>query len=291
MFDLLLKFGPQGLNALSDEERDFYQMLFSEEGRQPNPFFEGYSHMDFFMMLQHSFGPFSIVQIKKTEDEVYMKSPMFFLVRKLCDIIEREGYIKLTKEGLLPLDVMTELNVQDRLNLNPPAGTCMDQEGLVGKLLRLLLFECNIVRMQNKRMVFRKASLKVRSDNHELFTLLFRTFCTYMNWKQIDGLPAYMRGIMGCSFQFILLKNYGHISKNCSFYSESFLKLGDFGLEEQDYLWYTFELCLQAWGFVVIEKKEHSQDYFVRRSALLDEIIHINPFKEFVIEPIMSVSK
>lgn len=291
MFDLLHKFGPQGLKALSDEQREFYRMMISEEGRQPNPFFEGYSLMDFFLMLRFGYGAFSPVQIKETDDEVYMKSPMFFLARKLCDIIEREGYIKLTKEGLLPLDVMTELNVQDRLNLNPPAGTCMDHEGLVGKLLRLLLFECNIVRMQNKRMVFRKASLKVRSDNHKLFSLLFSTFSIDLDWKQIDGLPAFKRGILGCSFQFILLKNYGHISKNCSFYSESFLRLGDFGFEEQNYLWYTFELCLQAWGFVVIEKKEHSQDYFVRRSALLDEIIHINPFKEFVIEPIMSVSK
>jgi len=273
MFNLLHKFGPQGFYALSDEQREFYRMMISEEGRQPNPFFEGYSLMDFFLMLRFGYGAFSPVQIKETDDEVYMKSPMFFLARKLCDII------------------MTELNVQDRLNLNPPAGTCMDHEGLVGKLLRLLLFECNIVRMQNKRMVFRKASLKVRSDNHKLFSLLFSTFSTDLDWKQIDGLPAFKRSIMGCSFQFILLKNYGHISKNCSFYSESFLRLGNFGLEEQDYLWYTFELCLQAWGFVVIEKKEHSQDYFVRRSALLDEIIHINPFKEFVIEPIMSVSK
>lgn len=291
MFEKLSKFGAGYINVMSDEERECIKMLLSEEGREPNPFYEGYSFGDFFSMLGSACGPLTPIEIKEVADEEYLKSPLFFFARKLCDIIERDGYIKLTKEGLLPLDVITELNVQDRLILDAPAGTCLDHEGLVGKLLRLLLLDAKIVRMQNKRMIFTKVSDKIISSNYKLFDTLFSTFTSNMNWKQIDGLPKFGYGVMGCCFQLILLQNYGHISRNCAFYSNSFLKLIDSGIEENVYLWYTFEVCLQSWGFVAIDKKENSPDYLVRRTELFDKIFLIKPFQEFVVEPLMSVNK
>ncbi len=261
--------------------------------------FEGYSPYEMTQILYFTFGPDSPIQLQKLSDDEYKSIPVLNQTKYLTDLIKKNGEIKLTKKGFLPVKIVSELYHQGFLE-DPDirdgiSKLYKESDSMAITLTRILIDITGLTKKRKGRLSLTKSSEKSLSDNHALLQLILLTFATKFNWAYFDGYGENRIGQLGYGFSLILLSKYGHEKRLDTFYAQKYFDAfpnlltsvkPTYGTLESYtancYSIRTFDRFLNYFGLIRIEKENNRFDArrYILKTDLFDKLIKCTPHKE-----------
>lgn len=163
----------------------------------------------------------SPVFVKDAPDEVFEEVPVLRQVKRLLEILERNGgQLKLTPKGCLPGAVVNELY---EIGAHDPIADefykSINREDKAPNVssVRLLMIVAGLVRNYKKSLHIVKKNIEYAGSNKILLERLLYTYSTYYNIGYFD---AYNIQDLHCesALIYLLLARYGDIWRPVSFY-------------------------------------------------------------------------
>lgn len=285
-------------NIEHDEIQKKLNMYRELENKRPVLEFEGYSPSDMHNIMYCTFDAFSPIKLQTLKNEEYLKIPIFNQIRYLAEIINREGEIKLTDTGNLPVKVVKELYEQGFIKEKQiEAGWVKlinENDASSIKLTKLLIQQIGITKKRNNKLSLTKNSNSIINDYDLLFRLIFFTYTSGFNWAFFDGYGDHNIGKLAFGFSLILISKYGNEQQIDTFYAEKYItafpalldKISHKeyrNLKEEAYSCYslrTFDHFLDYFGLIKIEEEGSFLDCkkYITKTELFDKLIEIrNP--------------
>lgn len=188
--------------------------------------FSGLSPMQMYALLYHPFDAESILVIHKVEDAVFEKMPFFLTIEHLLRIVLRDGVIKLTAKGNLPLKVCQELADKKFWNeeLSDLYKQRKEEDFTVIHAAKLIAFMGGMARKANGKMNVTKTTQKIleKNDRNALFKTIFITTMSKFNWGYFDLYTSQNTGMLASMFSIYLLQQFGHEPHFLPFYADKY---------------------------------------------------------------------
>ncbi len=265
------------------------------ENRKPIPEFEGYSAEDMHQIMYFTFKANCPIQIKLLKEEEYLKIPILNQIRYLAEIINREGGLKLTVTGNLPVKVVKELYEQGfykekYIEIGWVKLNTEDSSNFI-KLSKYLIQLSGIAKKEKNKLILTKKSKNILNDNSSLFQAIFSAYTEKMNWAFFDYYGDHNIGQLAYGFSLILLSKYGNIKRLDQFYAEKYITafpalLNYISSKEYRsvkegaydcYSFRTFNQFLKYFGLITIEEEGIIPDKktFITKTELFDLLFEI----------------
>ncbi|MFA5848867.1 MAG: hypothetical protein WC833_03210 [Bacteroidales bacterium] len=237
------------------------------------PEFEGYSPAEMHMILYSTFEESSPIQLQKLSEVEYNKIPIFLQVRHIAQTLLKDGEIRLTAVGNLPMNIVAELyplGVSDWFIESGKSKYIREQDSLSVQLARILIEQMGVAKKRNNVLSLTKAGAKIFSDYSVLLPLLMETFGRRFNWAYFDAFGENNIGQLGFGFSLDLIGKYGSVRRADKFYADkyfaafpmlleglvpSFGTLGEYATS--CYSIRTFDRFLLQLGLVEIEEEKN----------------------------------
>lgn len=271
-----------------DEIEKYIQETIEKRNQEPVSDFEGYSPAEMQVILYDTFTPISPIQIIKAKEREYLKIPILNQVKFLFNLIEKQGELKLTKNGFLPTKIVADLYekgyLKDYFIEKGISKLYKESDVPTINLARILVELSTLVKKRNNKLSLTKKGVGIINNDHLLFQNLFTTFTTKFNWAYFDGFDNEEIGQIGFGFSLILLEKYGENFKSVDFYSNKYLKAFNFDIKSnfdfidnsnRSYPIRTFERFLEYFGFIESEKDKGGELIKVKKTKLFDKFIEI----------------
>lgn len=208
------------------DELEINQVLYNN---LPVADFCGLSSNEVQKLVNDPLGKDSIIDFKKelsssTLDEI----PYFILTEKLLDIIEREGSLKLTKTGSLPVKVVKELY---GLKIYPEYEIeqglyklSRESDSLVINAVHITSRLGGLIKKEREKLSLTKKGEKLRKNRAELFKNVFGTFFNKFNIGYQDNYTEYAVGQMAWAYSLYLIHKFGKRKYTSRQYCNLYLK-------------------------------------------------------------------
>ena len=240
-----------------------------------------------------------LISFKRLDDSDFEQIPIFRQLRCLIYILKRDGKIKLTATGALPVRLLTEIYKQGvscgYIERNDRK-IRLEAECMTVELTHILAKLTKIVKEQKGVMTLTKSGEKLSKDNQALLELMIKKYTTEFNFAYFDRYESGNTAGIGNGFSLILVSKYGNEQRSYKFYAEKYfaafpMLVDDFishivPAEEEAadcYEMRTFEIYLENFG--LIERKETSRmreqddDVLIQKTLLFDKLFQIKPPK------------
>ena len=289
-----------GGEAKSMEELNLWigEFMAIYNSRQLNQF-DGYSPEEMHCIISDLWGENSIVEIKKLDVADFEQIPLFRQIRCLTDILKRDGKIKLTATGALPVKFLTEIYKQGVLCEYIEKNACkirLEAECMTVELTHILAKLTKVVKEQKGVMTLTKSGEKLIKDNQALLELMIKKFSTEFNFAYFDSYESDNTAGIGNGFSLILVSKYGNEQRSYKFYAEKYFTvfttlvndfMSDIVTTEQWAAWCyerrTFAVYLENFGLIEREKtggiRQQNDDVLIKKSKLFDKLFQIKPPK------------
>lgn len=278
--------------------------IVNDQNNQSIPQFEGYSPAEMHSLLQFPFGSGSRFQLQKLPDKEYENIPILNQIKYLANIISKNGEIKLTQRGFLPVKIVADLIEQgfiyDDIIVRMKIKVYKEMDAMPVHLTRLLMQVSGLVKKKHGKMSMTKAGEKIMADNDKLLRTIFEKFATRFNWAYFDLYGENQIGQMGFGFTLILLSKYGQKKRLDSFYADKYFKAFPRLLETLEptygsleeyaarcYSIRTFDRFWDYFGLIKIEKEGKWLDgtTYIIKTDLFDKLVkrlpHQNKINNF----------
>jgi len=280
---------------LKDIQRNIDQVM-NEQNNRPIADFEGYSPFEMHKILHFTFAIDSPLKLQKLSDTDYTKIPILNQIKYLTDLIDKNGEIKLTKQGFLPTKIVSELYSQgflkDEYIEKGISKLYKETDSMTINLTRILLELAGFIKKRNGKLSLTKSSEKILGNNEELLRQIFLTITNKFNWAYYDGYGENQIGQLGYGFSLILLSKYGRERRLDSFYAERYFKAyprlldsiePNYGTLERYstncYSVRTFDRFLNYFGLINIEEERKGLDSikYISKTDIYDRLIKCTP--------------
>lgn len=280
---------------LKDIQRNIDQVM-NEQNNRPIADFEGYSPFEMHKILHFTFSIDSPLKLQKLSDTDYTKIPILNQIKYLTDLIDKNGEIKLTKQGFLPTKIVSELYSQgflkDEYIEKGISKLYKETDSMTINLSRILLELAGFIKKRNGKLSLTKSSEKILGNNEELLRQIFLTMTNKFNWAYYDGYGENQIGQLGYGFSLILLSKYGRERRLDSFYAERYFKAyprlldsiePNYGTLERYstncYSVRTFDRFLNYFGLINIEEERKGLDSikYISKTDIYDRLIKCTP--------------
>lgn len=280
---------------LKDIQRNIDQVM-NEQNNRPIADFEGYSPFEMHKILHFTFAIDSPLKLQKLSDTDYTKIPILNQIKYLTDLIDKNGEIKLTKQGFLPTKIVSELYSQgflkDEYIEKGISKLYKETDSMTINLSRILLELAGFIKKRNGKLSLTKSSEKILGNNEELLRQIFLTMTNKFNWAYYDGYGENQIGQLGYGFSLILLSKYGRERRLDSFYAERYFKAyprlldsiePNYGTLERYstncYSVRTFDRFLNYFGLINIEEERKGLDSikYISKTDIYDRLIKCTP--------------
>lgn len=280
---------------LKDIQRNIDQVM-NEQNNRPIADFEGYSPFEMHKILHFTFAIDSPLKLQKLSDTDYTKIPILNQIKYLTDLIDKNGEIKLTKQGFLPTKIVSELYSQgflkDEYIEKGISKLYKETDSMTINLTRILLELAGFIKKRNGKLSLTKSSEKILGNNEELLRQIFLTITNKFNWAYYDGYGENQIGQLGYGFSLILLSKYGRERRLDSFYAERYFKAyprlldsiePNYGTLERYstncYSVRTFDRFLNYFGLINIEEERKGFDSikYISKTDIYDRLIKCTP--------------
>ena len=280
---------------LKDIQRNIDQVM-NEQNNRPIADFEGYSPFEMHKILHFTFAIDSPLKLQKLSDTDYTKIPILNQIKYLTDLIDKNGEIKLTKQGFLPTKIVSELYSQgflkDEYIEKGISKLYKETDSMTINLSRILLELAGFIKKRNGKLSLTKSSEKILGNNEELLRQIFLTITNKFNWAYYDGYGENQIGQLGYGFSLILLSKYGRERRLDSFYAERYFKAyprlldsiePNYGTLERYstncYSVRTFDRFLNYFGLINIEEERKGFDSikYISKTDIYDRLIKCTP--------------
>ncbi len=229
------------------------------------------------------------VRINTLPEIEYEKIPIFKQVKYFLKLIRNEGEIKLTKNGYLPQKIVKRI-FEQRMIKEPYDyfGKRYNERDIITVHITNILVElAGLYKKRHNKISLTKTGAEMLSDNKMLFSLIFRTFVTKLNWAYFDGCLNEDIGQYGFEYSLILLSKYGDKKRNTYFYAKKYFEFFPYllnasntdGFYDVDSAYYcysfrTFYRFLYYFGLVNVKRgKVYNFQMFVKKTALFDKLV------------------
>jgi len=160
-------------------------------------------------------------------ESVLCRIPVLRQVRRLLDIINETGGIKMTASGNLPVKIVQELyplGVPDRFVEWGVSKVYREDRLEYVRIVRFLAKTCGAVRMYKGRLVLTKFGKALQKDPHALLQELLNIeiYCINNGGMDMYAIPNINPGIPDV---LMLLYEYGSEPRETKFYAEEFAKV------------------------------------------------------------------
>lgn len=285
-----------GRDASSLEELNIWVAEFMEGyNRRTIDEFEGYSPEDMNEIIHNFWNSGKFVQFKKLADKYFEQIPIFRQVKCLLSILLRDGKIKLTATGALPVKLLPEIYSQGIPNeyIERDGGKIRrEAECNTVEMTHILAKVMRIVKVQKNVMTLTKQGKKLANDNQALLELMIVTYSTKVNFAYFDRCESEHAAGLGNGFSLILMAKYGAEERSYKFYAEKYYSAFPSFIEEFTgshstsehwaafcYELRTFKAYLENFGLIERRKTgsymEMNNDVYVRKSSLFDKLFEI----------------
>lgn len=278
---------------IEDLQKNIDKIMHGQNNRGL-PDFEGYSPVEMQYILYDTFGDNSPIQILKLTDSEYQTIPILNQVKYITDLIDKQGELKLTNKGFLPIKIVAEIYkkgfLKDEFIESGISKLYKETDSMTIHQTKILLELSGITKKRNKKLSLTKSGQKTISDNHQLLLRIFKTFGQKFNWAYFDGYGENNIGQLGFGFSLILLSKYGAKKQIDNFYSQKYFQafpdltgnmtMTNYGLVRPNncYSIRTFDRFLDYFGLIKIETGEKwDSDKFITKTELYDKLIKCTP--------------
>lgn len=268
--------------------------IMKEQNSRPVPEFEGYSPVDMLQILHFPFGQESPIKLQKLSDTDYKKIPLLNLVKYLTGLIAKNGEVKLTNKGFLPVKIVADLyhqgfkkesHIEDGI-----VKLYKESDSMSVNLSRIIPELAGMVKKRKGKISLTRKGENILLDDFFLLTTILETFARKFNWAYYDGYGQNQIGQLGFGFSLILLSKFGKKKRLDSFYAGKYLTAFPALLDSLEptydtlesyatrcYSIRTFERFLDYFGLVNIEKegKRFDSNKFITKTDLFDKLIKI----------------
>ena len=288
----------KGGEAQSGEELNLWIAEFMENyNSRIITEFEGYSPEQMACIIQNLWEENCLVKFKRLDDSDFEQIPIFRQLKCLVEILKRDGKIKLTATGALPVKLLTEIYKQGVPCKYIEKNGCkirLEAECVTVELTHILAKLTKIIKEQKGVMTLTKSGEKLIKDNQALLELMIKKFTTEFNFAYFDHFESDNTAGVGNGFSLILVSKYGNEPRSYKFYAEKYfaafpMLVADFSsydtppeyLAARCYEMRTFDIYLENFGLV--ERKEEgsvmdrTNDIILKKSPLFDKLLQIDP--------------
>lgn len=259
---------------------------------------DGYSSSEIKYMIVDAFAEDSIIKLNKLEDVDYLRIPILNQIKYLAGLLKKEGDIKLTAKGNLPVKIVADIYAQGFIRekwVDRYLSKVWKENDILSiSLTRKLLVLSGIAMKRNNKLVLTKSGGKILNNDEKLLHKILDTFGYKLNWAFFDRYSLEHIGQFGFGFSLAMLSRFGDERRPVNFYADLYLEsfpglldpsLNNYFLESEHnaricYSLRTFERFLAFFGLINFEYgKNWNDEAFVSRTDLFDKLICIMPPK------------
>ncbi|CAN5155984.1 hypothetical protein BH23BAC2_BH23BAC2_21860 [soil metagenome] len=280
------------------EDLEKLQKLIDETMREQNtrriPEFEGYSPAEMHHILHFTYGEVSPIKLQILSNPDYKKIPLFNLVKYLTYLIAKNGEIKLTKKGYLPVKIVSDLYQQGFMKEEHIESgftkLYKETDSMSVNLARIIPDLAGLTKKRNGKLSLTKKGEKTIQDDFQLLSTILETFTNKFNWSYYDGYGENQIGQLGFGFTLILLSKFGKEKRLDSFYAGKYFDAFPMLLESLEpsygtlenysrkcYSIRTFDRFLVYFGLIRIDVEGRGFDpiKYITKTDLFDKLIKV----------------
>lgn len=273
--------------------------LISAYNNAPRDDLLGFSPNQFHNILYEPYSEKSPIQIRdRIDDEIIDQIPLFRTAEEFLKIIHREGQIKMTSIGAMPVKIVAELyNKRILLDDAIESGDTKlwnEESCLHVHCTRIVVQLSSLVKLRHGKMSLTKRSQKLLETNNrtQIFREFFQAFTDKFLWAYNDGFEDELTGQLGWALSIFMLHKYGYQKKNAFFYGEKYMNAipalityfnPDFSTPRENllrcYSWRTFYRFFLWFGFVTLHTKKRHNDVksdLFQQTDIIKHIFKIN---------------
>jgi hypothetical protein len=199
---------------------------FQRHNNTPLADFCGLSPAQMHQLLFHPLKPGGVVQLRTgVPDEVLDQIPFLRLAEAFLRLLHREGGIRLTPLGALPLKYLRELYALGFI-LEPGVETGIHKlhreiDSLALTTLHQTTRLAGLARLARGQLLLTKkgGQLLAASQRPALWQLVLHTFTARFSWASHDGYASPTAGQLGWAYSVYLLALFGAEARPVSFYA------------------------------------------------------------------------
>lgn len=243
------------------------------------------------VILNTAFRPGGIVNLNKLDAEEFEKIPLLRQIRCLCEFIQREGRMKLTNTGSLPLRVvkeMFEVGVRDWYYEKYPNKRIKESDSKNVQFSRELAKLTGIIRTRNNELYLTKKGEKLLSDPQKLLETVIDVFVhkfnhdAYDGYQQFEGLGSRDAALSLIIFD-QLQKEMPESKPKDTYYAMAYFNTRpEMYINEESercYIYRTFDNFMENFGLVTTEDIWHhtpmKHETIITPTALFKKMIRI----------------
>lgn len=295
-----------GLTPTMEELNIKMREIIQLQNNAPKKDFEGYSPIEMDMIINYTFNSKSPIQLNTLAPQEYDQIPILRQIKRLVDIISRDGKIKLTTAGYLPVKIVKELyllGIPDEMIESGITKLYREGECIPVHMARVIAIVSGVVKERTGTLTLTSKGKTIIADDAKLLEAIFIGFCQKYNWGYFDGYNNDINigsiGQMGFGLSLIMLSIHGQTKHADIFYAEKYFKAFPMLLESvrptyrtvQEYCsdcysLRTFQRFLNHFGLIEISKiiQNMKEEVYIKKTPLFDKFISIKPHSEFEIK-------
>jgi hypothetical protein len=213
---------------MNEQELKTYQLLLNN---RPIEDFEDYSPNEMNYIIYDLFNDNSVISFHENpSSEILSQIPFLSQVKFLLTLINKQGELKLTTKGFLPIKSVSEIYnkgfIKDDMIESGINKLYKESDCDIITLTRIIPELAGLIKKRSGKLSLTKNGKKIIDNNNEfeLLKTIFSTFIEKFNWSFFDYFEDERLGQLGVGFTFILLNKYGNIYRTNDFYTKKYLK-------------------------------------------------------------------
>lgn len=242
--------------------------------------FEGYSPTEMTDIFYPTFSIGEIIQLKECSSDVYNECPLFRQIKYVISVLQRDGKIKLTAKGALPVKLVKELYPLGASEFLVEKGiTKLNKEtdSIATQLTHFVLKQMKIVKEVHGVMTIVKGRAKMLEDDYAIMKLMLHVMTNLINFAYFDRMQEVI-GVIGIGFSIILIHKYGDEERDATFYSTKYFKAFFPGVDDHDVYWIrVLERYLRQLGLITYKGYRYGVPPSIQKTDLFDKLIAVTP--------------
>ena len=259
----------------------------------PQELFAGLSENEANRLVETPLEPDTVLQFNTLTTEQAMLSPLFRQMKRLIELIDNEGELKLTATEALPPKVVKELypmGISNKWIDNGYQKLSREGDSECVQMAKLTLLTAGILKMRQKKLSITAKGKKLKNDDNALIQLLFTQSMIRFNWGYFDAFDLEYVGSFGFKYTLYLLAKYGNEEHEEGFYANLFMRSFPiilellemkYNLQDPDVKFYRcynnrcFRRIFLYWGLVELDKIEILRNSFVKTTPFFNAFISV----------------
>jgi hypothetical protein len=211
-----------------DDNFKFDHASFDLDQNMPVDEYEGYTRKEIQEVLYNIFSDKCPVRIRTNIPDVILDQiPFLNLSEFLFHQVEKSGMIKLTKQGNLPVKLVSQ--VYEQKFITEPfveeglRKLYKEEDSIAINVCRLVLSFAGLIKKRKNLLTVTDKGKKAISNRVEFLRIVMQTFAQRFNWASLDGYGNSRTGQFGFGYTLMMLNKYGNEIKPVEFYSDKYM--------------------------------------------------------------------